>query len=256
MTETVQWYHSLELGDGELTPGWFDLRSVARRLPWPDLAGKRCLDVATFDGFWAFEMERRGAAEVRAIDLLDAQRWDWPADTEPEVVEAIAARKRGGDGFEVAKAALGSGVVREERSVYDLDPGAMGMFDFVYVGSLLLHLRDPIGGLAAVRRVCRGQLLLVDAIDGSVASRRSNAPTARLDGRGRPWWWTPNLPCLVRMAEAAGFVLEQPPQRVRMPAGAGQPRRPLSALRTGEGRRLYFAAQRGDPHAALLLRPV
>ena len=33
------------------------------------LAGKTALDVGTADGFWAFEMERRGAARVVAIDL-------------------------------------------------------------------------------------------------------------------------------------------------------------------------------------------
>ena len=76
------WYHTLELAPGVVTPGWFDLRPVAPRLPWPDLTGKRCLDVGTFDGFWAFEMERRGAAEVVAADILDPLQWDWPAGAE------------------------------------------------------------------------------------------------------------------------------------------------------------------------------
>ena len=69
----VQWYHSLELAPGVVTPGWFDLRPMAAKLPWPTLTGLRCLDVGTFDGFWAFEMERRGAREVVAIDLLDPE---------------------------------------------------------------------------------------------------------------------------------------------------------------------------------------
>ena len=55
-----------------VTPGWFDTRAVAPKLPFPERStGKRCLDIGTFDGFWAFEMERRGADEVLAIDLLD-----------------------------------------------------------------------------------------------------------------------------------------------------------------------------------------
>ena len=42
--------------------GWFDTRAVGPRSRCPtSLAGKRCLDVGTWDGFWAFEMERRGA---------------------------------------------------------------------------------------------------------------------------------------------------------------------------------------------------
>src|SRR5579862_4659707 len=67
------WYHTLELGHGVVTPGWFDTRPAVCAVRFPaSLAGVRCLDVATFDGFWAFEMERRGAAEVVAIDLVDA----------------------------------------------------------------------------------------------------------------------------------------------------------------------------------------
>ena len=43
------------------------------------LDGKRCLDVGTYDGFWAFEIEQRGAKEVVAVDVLDPRRWDWPS---------------------------------------------------------------------------------------------------------------------------------------------------------------------------------
>ena len=57
------------------------------------LRGKRCLDVGTYDGFWAFEMERRGAAEVVAVDVLDHARWDWPGDT-TDAVDAIGGPKR------------------------------------------------------------------------------------------------------------------------------------------------------------------
>jgi tRNA (mo5U34)-methyltransferase len=254
--DAVQWYHSIELAPGEVTPGWFDLRSIADRLPWPDLRGKRCLDVGTFDGFWAFEMERRGAAEVHAVDVIDPYRWDWPADRPDDVVAALAARKHGGNGFEMARAALGSAVTREERSVYELSPDAMGTFDVVYVGSLLLHLRDPVGALMAARSVCTGELLLLDAIDPLLTRLFGRLPIASLDGRGRPWWWWPNLAALVRMAEAAGLELVRPPIRLRMPPGNGQPKLPARVLRTREGRRQFFSARSGDPHAALLLRPV
>src|SRR3954449_5886866 len=102
------WYHSIELAPGVVTPGWFDLRPVADKLPWPDLTGLRCLDVGTFDGFWAFEMERRGAAEVVAADILDPRQWDWPADATEEAVAAVGERKDQGQGFEIARDALGS----------------------------------------------------------------------------------------------------------------------------------------------------
>src|SRR3954452_4256820 len=64
----AEWWHVIDLPDGSTTPGAWDLRPLSEELPWPDVHGKRCLDIGTADGFWAFEMERRGAAEVLATD--------------------------------------------------------------------------------------------------------------------------------------------------------------------------------------------
>ena len=254
----AEWYHTLEVAPGVLTPGWFDTRGVAERLPLPrDLAGRRCLDIGTFDGFWAFEMERRGAAEVVAIDVLDPVDWDWPSTGGPSVRAALGARKRGGAGFRVAHRALESRVEHREVSVYDLDEARVGRFDFVYLGSLLLHLRDPIGALMRVRGVCRGELLVVDNHALLLTALFRRTPVARLDARGRPWWWQANVAALGRMLEAAGFELCRPPQRLFMPAGDGQPRPALrpAALRGRTRVRELFNARGGDPHVALLARP-
>ena len=252
-----QWYHTLELAPGVRTPGWFDLREIAAEILPPSLAGRRCLDVGTFDGFWAFEMERRGAAEVVAIDILDPTQWDWPANSTAEVMAALAERKRGGAGFELAHEALGSAVERRELSVYDLDPGLVGEFDFVYVGSLLLHLRDPVRALAAARSVCAGEAVLVDAIDLPRTLLHRRRPVATLDGQGRPWWWKPNLAALARLAEAAGFELVRPPRRLYMPLGDGHPRRLRSPrlLLSAAGREELINSWCGDPHGVIVARP-
>ena len=252
-----QWYHTLELAPGVVTPGWFDTRDVVRRLPLPaSLDGMRCLDIGTFDGFWAFEMERRGAAEVVATDLLEPADWDWPAASAPEVVAELARRKRGGEGFQLAREALGSRVRHLEQSVYDLSPADIGEFDFAYLGSLLLHLRDPVRALERVRGVVSGQLLVVDVHDPLMSVLFRRRPVATLDGRGRPWWWQSNVACLVRMVEAAGFELDAPPRRIRMPRGEGQPvpRPRPAALATRLGRRELANATLGDPHCVLLAR--
>jgi tRNA (mo5U34)-methyltransferase len=250
-----QWYHTLELAPGIQTPGWFDARPVVPKLPLPEsLDGMRCLDVGTFDGFWAFEMERRGAAEVVATDLVDPEEWDWPAGSAPEVVRELAERKRGGEGFRLAREALGSRVQMVERSVYGLDPEELGEFDFAYLGSLLLHLRDPVRALERVRSVVRGRLLVVDVYDPLMSLLFRRRPIATLDGRDRPWWWQSNIACLVRMVEAAGFDVLEAPRRLRMPRGDGQPApRPRPAtLRTRLGRRDLANASFGDPHCAIL----
>lgn len=248
-----EWYHTIELASGAVTPGWFDLRSVAPRLPWPEIRGRRCLDVGTFDGFWAFEMERRGAREVVAIDLLDPRQADWPLGSRQETVEAIWRRKGHGEGFDVAKAALGSAVERRELSVYDLDPTDVGTFDFVYMGSILIHLRDPVRALECVRRVCAGELLSVDTVDPLLTAMHPSGPVASLDAVGRPWWWRPNVAGLRRMVEAAGFSVDR--QRLLlMPPGRGQPPAALrpATLRYRAGRTAIVSSRIGDPHVATL----
>jgi len=253
-----QWYHTIELAPGILTPGWFDLRALTHKLAFPEsMAGMRCLDIGTFDGFWAFEMERRGAQEVIGLDILDPRAWDWPWGSDDAVVEALEERKDAGRGFNIAREALGMSAMRLEGSVYELDPAVHGTFDFVYLGSLLLHLRDPIGALERVRSVCTGQLLVLDQIHLPLSVTRPRQPAATLDGVGRPWWWRVNLRGLARMVAAAGFTLERRPQPLLMPRGGGQPfpRLTAKAFTTRIGREQLFSAVAGAPHAAVLARP-
>jgi tRNA (mo5U34)-methyltransferase len=250
------WYHTIELAPGLVTPGWFDCRQVADHVLPARCDGLRCLDIGTFDGFWAFEMERRGAPEVVGIDILDDSRWDWPAVTDERDREAIEDRKSGGDGFLIAKDYLHSSVERLDVSVYDLDPSEHGEFDLVYFGSLLLHLRDPVRALEAARSVCKGQLISTDAI--SLPLTLVPVPVAALDGRGRPYWWKPNTRGLARMIEVAGFELTSRPRRFRMPPGAGFPSVPIkrSSLLVRDGAATMFASRFGDPHATISARPL
>jgi tRNA (mo5U34)-methyltransferase len=236
------WYHTLELGPGAVTPGWFDLRPIVDRLPWPDVRGKRCLDVGTYDGYLAFELERRGAAEVVATDIEDHSRWDWPARTRALGPARLAemAGPRKGVGFEIAKEVLGSRVQRVERNVYDLDPAQDGRFDTVVCGSLLLHLRDPVRALEAIRGVCAGEFLSAEQIDTRLASLAPRRPVARFRGGERVQWWIPNPAGHRALVESGGFTIAGPQRRYRIPFGAGHPT---------PGRR------RSMPHSALLATP-
>src|SRR5918911_1254406 len=81
--EVGPWYHTLDLGSGVVTEGMFDLRPYVDRYGLPEsLSGMRVLDVGTFDGFWAFEMERRGA-DVTSLDVDRIQELDWPPRLRP-----------------------------------------------------------------------------------------------------------------------------------------------------------------------------
>src|SRR3954453_19280425 len=160
--EALDWYHTIDLQPGLTTPGWFDTRATVSKVGLPaSLAGKRCLDVGTWDGFWAFEMERRGAASVTAIDVLDEARWDWPPELRLRQsqggLDYLREFKQQGVAFEVAHEIIGSKVERLDKSIHDISPETRGMFDFVFLGSLLLHLRDPVAALAAMRSVVGGE---------------------------------------------------------------------------------------------------
>src|SRR5438270_12591546 len=200
--ERYRWYHTLELGNGVVTPGMFDHRPVLDRYPIPaDLSGMRCLDVATMDGFWAFEMERRGAASVTALDLEDPEDLDWPASLRPDHDRTMDETKA--ERFALAKRALGSNVERVLLSAYDLGP-QLGTFDFVFCGDLLLHLKDPITPIENIRSVCTGSAVIVNVI--KKFRFHAKRPMAELDGIDNFEWWVTNLEGLVRIVRSAGFA--------------------------------------------------
>jgi tRNA (mo5U34)-methyltransferase len=211
------WYHSLDLGDGVRTKGMFDHAPVLDCYPMPaDLSGRRCLDVGTMDGFWAFEMERRGAESVTAIDVEDPEALDWPASLRAQHDRTMDETKA--ERFALAKRALGSSVERRDVSVYDLGP-TLGSFDFVFCGDLLNHLRDPVGAVEAIHSVCTGTAVIVAVIARfRFGERRA---LASLDGVETFTWWTPNLAGLVRIVEAAGFSDVEAAKPFELPASAG-----------------------------------
>ncbi len=162
----------------------------------------------------------------------------------------------------LAHGALDSAVKRLELSAYDLDPAVHGTFDFVYVGSLLLHLRDPVAALVgAYVSVCRGRLLLCDAVDRRLSFMHPRLPIAHLDGVGRPWWWLPNEQGLRAMVRAAGFSEVSKPVRLAIPAGPDAsgarvgPRAVARALRSRPVRQELRRRSFGDPHYAILAEP-
>lgn len=248
------WYHTLELPDGSVTPGYFDTRDAPAHVPWPDrLEGGRCLDVGTFDGFWAFEMERRGAGEVVAIDVTDPSAIDWPFDRRqwgPEAIREWGSER--GPGFHEAAALLQSGVKHVDRSVYDLDPANDGEFDVVLCGALLLHLRDPVRALEAMRSVCRGHLVLVEAIDAELELRARGIAAATFAPE-RDEWWRPNSAALQRLVHVAGFEVTALGDRFLVPLGRGAPKEHRMPLITGLVAR--SPGKRGLVMRAVVARP-
>jgi tRNA (mo5U34)-methyltransferase len=256
------WYHTIDVADGVTTPGWFDLRHAVDRLPWPDVRGKRCLDIGTFDGFFAFELERRGAAEVLAVDIEDHRLWDWPADARPGVADVdrdVAFRgPPKGAGFRLLAEAMDSSVEWRPISIYDLDPAVVGRFDVVVCGSLLLHLRDPVRALESVRSVCDGWLLSSEQIELSTTLLTRRRPLFRLDGSGKNCqWWLANAAGHERLLWSGGFAVEarSRPFIARFNAHPPPARSLRGTLRQAQTYVLTGDRSAGVLHRALLARP-
>jgi tRNA (mo5U34)-methyltransferase len=205
------WYHTIDLGNGVLTPGLADLRAFAADALPASLAGRRALDVGTFDGFWAFSLEERGADVVLALDLPDISHADVPPNTRAQVEAARPAGLEWGAGFRLAHEARGSKVRRVEGNVYDLHADQLGgPVDFVLCGTILQHLRDPVAALERMREVLRpgGEVLMVETYSAPLRRRHPQRPVAEF----RPavpgslyTWWVPNLAGLNAWALAAGL---------------------------------------------------
>ena len=140
------WYSPLDLGFGintgsERTQRRFERRLKLLQIP-ADLTGLRVLDIATWDGFFAFEMEKRGA-EVTAIDMWDDGQFSGAFQQ-----------------FDFARRVKRSKIHFERLDAHDISAERLGTFDLVFCAGLLYHLRNPLLALEAIRTVCRGQLIL------------------------------------------------------------------------------------------------
>jgi SAM-dependent methyltransferase len=204
------WYHTIELAPGVVTPGRADWRHAAPKLLPDDLKGKRALDVGTFDGFWAFELERRGA-EVVAIDVETVDAAEWPALSRPRL-EATARDWdiELGRGFALAADALGSHVRREICPVYELEPERVGgPVDLAFVGAILLHLRDPVRALERVAQSLNpgGTAIVLEPISVRDTLRSPRRAIARFEAASSDFnWWVANLSALKAMCWAAGLT--------------------------------------------------
>ena len=203
------WYHTIELAPGRATPGAVDLRRLAPKVLPQRLDGLRALDVGTFDGFWAFALEQRGAREVVATDLDRFDAAQWPPRNRA-ALEAEAGDAAPGERFGLAAQLLGSRVRRVISPVHELEPDRLdGPVDYAVVGDLLLHLRDPVGALERVRGVLApgGRLLSLEQIDVRLTLRHPRTPAATFQpNQTKMNWWQPNVAAHRAWLHTAGFT--------------------------------------------------
>jgi tRNA (mo5U34)-methyltransferase len=203
--ESKGWWHSFDLPGGRRIDGVCSVEGLRRRIEQfripEDLRGARVLDIGAWDGWYTFEMERRGA-DVIAVDC-----WDNPR-------------------FRQIHAALQSRAEYRQMDVYELTPATVGRFDIVLFMGVLYHLKHP---LLALERVCAitKDLAVVD----SFILREEHRPGENIENRPvmefyeneefggqTDNWCGPSLPCLMAMCRTAGFARVE--HRATLPNGA------------------------------------
>jgi len=201
------WYHKIDLGDGVFTPGqdlepvWDNIRESRQYVDYKD---KRVLDIASFDGMWAFEAEQMGASQIVATDCYyDTFR-----------------------NFLFCKEALGSEVIPYYNiSPYDIynrldvffqenwddQKPYERLFDIVQHLGLFYHLRDPLYTLSQSRSVIKvgGTLLIETAAvvnsDKSFMLFNGVPPQKQRIYDDLTTWWAPTIPCLKELLKSSLF---------------------------------------------------
>jgi tRNA (mo5U34)-methyltransferase len=202
LVASLPWYHTIDLGNGVVTPGHYDHRPYLHYYGLPeDLSGKRAIDIGAASGFFSFELERRGA-QVTATELPEWFDHDFgPAYQPDQTLETGQLYLH--QPFDVAKRILGSNVARKYINIYDLSPETVGEFDIAFCGSVLLHLTDPIRALWKIAGVTREKAIIATLIAPEHADRSLAVMTGYTRG---DTWWAPTRACLELMAVCAGFV--------------------------------------------------
>ncbi len=217
----IQWCHSIDLGNGVITPGLSKTRPLGDQ-ELPDVAGKSVLDIGAWDGLNSFLVEKRGAERVVALD-----HYAWGVDMVGRNLYWQECRSRGvypdyrldetkfwdpalpgKAGFDLAKEVLDSKVESKLGDFMKVSVGEIGVFDVVLFLGVLYHLRDPLGALEKVRSftkevaVIETSAVLVPGHEGESLMRYY--PADELDGDFGNYFG-PSEETLASMLKGVGF---------------------------------------------------
>jgi tRNA (mo5U34)-methyltransferase len=236
--DDIRWFHSIDLGDGNVTRGVKSPELLAAeiqtmRLP-KRLNGKTVLDIGAWDGYFSFEAERRGAARVVALDhyvwAIDIHAYEAylrsmqaagatpaPAEENPDLWDLDTLP--GKAGFNHACRERNSSVEAVVGDFMTTNLERLGTFDVVFFLGVLYHLKDPFLARRRLRSVTHGFAVIETAcivLPGQTADKLWMFLEADELADDPSNWWAPTTAGLVAACRAAGFsdvkVLAEPPE--------------------------------------------
>jgi SAM-dependent methyltransferase len=184
-------YHVIQLPDGQLTTGQWDLRATADQyLGGIAVDGKRVIEIGPATGFLSFHMERRGARVVCVEPPMDAF-WDLVPRPNNGIVfrqNFVQHITRIRNSFWYLHQLYRSNVESYEADVYDL-PADIGRFDVAVLGSVLLHCCSPLEILQSVGNLVEGYFVICERYFGDIAGEPvSRLLPSRENGVNETWW--------------------------------------------------------------------
>lgn len=228
------WYHTVDLGNGLITPGLYDYRETISSFEFPqDMRGMTVLDVGSATGFFAFEFERRGARVIsvelpslRDLDRFPGQDVEGSLRKIERMIfpDAVDRDKFGYEPrserdlywyllegpFRFCRERLGSRIERCYSTVYDLTLERTGVrdgFDLVFFGDVLIHTLYPLKALASLASLCRGTLVFAGVLPEGPQEPPAMVYIGGSDAaHDEVAWWHPNLSCLTQMLSKLGFA--------------------------------------------------
>jgi len=211
------WYHTYRFDNGFEVGGDYDIGLNIDEYGFPrDMSGMKVLDIGSASGWFSLFFEQRGA-EVTSVDaasVLDLDRFgDYERRSEPpRTPDAYGDDGRPlyfndvSRGLWIMRELLGSKIRLVNGTVYEVSPELLRgeSFDLVFMGAVLLHLRDPMGAIRAARSVCRGRMLATNWLMPDANGYRI-ADLPCLGEQEFLAWWRPTRECYALWFKAAGF---------------------------------------------------
>ena len=211
------WWHSIDLGNGLVTPGRKSLRRMAIEFANTfdplDLRGRSVLDIGAWNGGFSVEAARRGATRVVALD-----HYTWNARP-----------YRGRETFDLVNRVTGLGLdaVDIDLDAPQLSLAGVGRFDVVLFLGVFYHLVDPIAALREAAASTNEVLIVETLIEGRFNPRPSMMfYPGKERGGDASNWWGPNTACMLELLQLAGFA------RVETRRGYNRTRKVFHAFRS------------------------
>lgn len=226
-------YHSFSFNDGTHIEGDYDIAKNIHEYPFPkSLKGLKVLDVGCGGGWYSVYFALQGA-EVTAFDARGLCDMDVVGRTKyPPVEDEKKEPDRYIDGLPVYNNRTSNTLFHliEEYNldikfvggrIYYLDTLLEEEYDLVFFGNVLLHLRDPIRALAAIRNVCKGRLVVTALVNNKdVSIPRLLYPYSAFSNRA---FCIPNTPAIEFWCKAANFKTVDVSQTLLMHADLSRP---------------------------------